>query len=183
MGGAIGFGIASLVVFGSVALAERSLYRSVGLAGAYVIWTGLFMGLGGVLLGRLVAGKGSLWRFTGVFALAFALYGAGWCLGWFGVQGFWGEVLGTVLGAGLLHVVLVSAFGQSGLFLRTLAPTLVANFAGYFVGEWVWRSLEHSPLGMTLWGVVYGLCVGAGIGWLLYRLQRSGIGQNGLRPD
>jgi hypothetical protein len=183
LGGAIGFGFASLAVFGSVALAERELYRALGLAGAYLVWTGLFMGLGGVLLGRLVTGRGNLWRFTGVFSLGFALYGAGWCLGWFGVRGFPGEVLGTLLGAALLHGVLVSAFARIGLFFRTLLPVLGANLAGYFIGEGVWRALEHSRTGMTLWGVVYGLWVGAGIGWLLHRLQLSTGATEGRPAD
>lgn len=170
--GAVGFVIASLAVFGSVAVAERAIYRTLGVAGAYVLWTGMFMGLGGVLLGRLVPGPGNLRRFAGVFALGFALYGIGWCLGWFGVRRFWGEFLGTLLGAVLLHLVLVSAFGRMNLFLRTLLATVAANLEGYFLGEWIWRTLDRSPLGMTLWGVVYGLFVGGGIGWLLYRLQR-----------
>lgn len=183
MGGIAGFGGAALVVFGSVALAEGPLHRALGTAGSYVLWTILFMVLGGGLLGRLVAGRGSLWRFTGVFSAGFALYGAGWCTGWFVWKWGWGEILGTLLGATLLHVVLVSAFGRRRLFLPTLPGWWTANLAGYFLGEAAWFALNRSPVGMTLWGLIYGLCLGAGLGWLLHRLQRPAAGDGGPSPD
>jgi hypothetical protein len=183
VGGIVGFGGAALVVFGSVALAEGALHQALGTAGSYVLWTILFMVLGGGFLGRLVAGRGSLWRFVGVFSVGFALYGAGWCTGWFVWKWGWGEILGTVLGAALLHGVLVSAFGQGRLFFSLLPVWLVANLAGYFLGEAAWFALKRSPVGMSVWGLIYGVCLGAGLGWLLHRLQRPVAGDGAPSPD
>jgi hypothetical protein len=171
MAGACGFGAVSLVVFGSVAYAERWLYGNLGVAGAYVLWTLLFVGLGGLLLGGLVFGPGARARFTGVFALGFALYAAGWCAGWFMLGGFRGEVLGSVAGTVVLGAVLSSAFGALGLFGRVLPWLLLGNLTGYFVGEAAWQGLDHAPHGMLLWGLIYGLAVGAGLGLSLHLLQ------------
>src|SRR5262249_44282297 len=59
--GSFGFCLASLCVFASVAFAERWMYRNLGLSGAYVVWTVLFILLGGALLSPLVIGPGRLW--------------------------------------------------------------------------------------------------------------------------
>lgn len=172
-GGILAFGGASLVVFGSVALAERPLYRLLTVGGAYALWTLLYVGVAGVLLARLVPGRGNLARFIGVFALGFTLYAMGWCVGWFTLKWGWGELLGTLAGAALLHGVLVTAFGRGGLFLRTFPMIAAAHLAGYFLGEGVWLMLDHSPVGMTLWGVIYGVLIGASLGWTLDRVQRE----------
>ena len=70
--GSLGFLLASLCVFATVAFAEGWMYRSLGLSGAYVVWTVLFIFLGGALLSPLVIGPGrfggsslcSEWRFS-----------------------------------------------------------------------------------------------------------------------
>jgi hypothetical protein len=172
LGGIVAFGGASVVVFGSAALAEPRLYGALGVGGAYALWTLLYVVVAGTLLARLVPGRGNLPRFVGVFALGFALYSVGWCAGWFTLKWGWGELLGTLAGAALLHAVLVTAFGRGALFLKTFPVIAAAHLAGYFLGEGVWLLLKHSPLGMTLWGLIYGVLVGASLGWTLDRLQR-----------
>ena len=49
--GGIGFSVVSLCVFATVAFAERWMYTNLGLLGAYVVWTILFILLGGAVLG------------------------------------------------------------------------------------------------------------------------------------
>jgi hypothetical protein len=46
----------------------------------------------------------------------------------------------------------------------------IANSAGYFLGSAI-NEYVGGPSGMLLWGVVYGLFLGAGIGALLSLLQ------------
>jgi len=76
--GAIGFCLVSLVVFATVAFGERWMYRTLGLTGAYLAWTVLFILLGGAVLGSLVVGRWRLPRFYLIFGLAFFAYAAGW---------------------------------------------------------------------------------------------------------
>ena len=46
----------------------------------------------------------------------------------------------------------------------------IANSAGYFLGSAINDYLGGRP-GMLLWGIIYGLFLGAGIGALLHLLQ------------
>ena len=45
--GGIGFSLVSLGIFATVAFAERWMYSHLGVSGAYIVWTTLFMLLGG----------------------------------------------------------------------------------------------------------------------------------------
>ena len=76
--GILGFTAASLVVFCTVAFAERWMYRNLGIAGSYATWAGLFVVLGGVFLSPLVDGTEKIRRFLPIFAVGFVLYSAGW---------------------------------------------------------------------------------------------------------
>jgi hypothetical protein len=49
--GAIGFGLISLGVFATVAFAEASMYKMLGLLGAYLTWMVLFILLSGAVFG------------------------------------------------------------------------------------------------------------------------------------
>src|SRR5262249_58555555 len=68
--GSFGFCFASLCVFATVAFAERWMYRNLGLSGAYIAWTVLFIFLGGALLSPLVIGLDRLWRVSSLFVCA-----------------------------------------------------------------------------------------------------------------
>src|ERR1041384_8462969 len=106
--GGLGFGLMSLIVFASVAFGERWMYRTLGVLGAYVVWTVAFILLGGVVFGSMV--QGSRWRlprFYLLWALAFFAYAAGWVAAYFSVGGAAGEWLGslgwsTLVGVGVL---------------------------------------------------------------------------------
>src|SRR5687768_1741716 len=85
--GAIGFGLASLVVFATVAFGERWMYAQLGLWGAYLVWTALFILLGGAALGSLVVGRWRLPRFYLLYGIAFFAYAIGWIGAYFTLRG------------------------------------------------------------------------------------------------
>ena len=76
--GSLGFGAVSLCVFATVAYAEAWMYAQLGLIGAYLAWTILFILLGGGALGSIVVRLWQLPRFYLLFAAAFFSYAAGW---------------------------------------------------------------------------------------------------------
>src|SRR5688500_18859409 len=81
--GALGFAFVSFCVFATVAFAERWMYSRLGLLGAYLVWTCLFILPGGGVLGSLVVGRLKLPRFYLLFAVAFFTYAAGWVSAYF----------------------------------------------------------------------------------------------------
>ena len=89
--GGLGFGLASLCVFATVAFGERWMYTNLGLTGAYLVWTALFILLGGGVLGSLVAGRWRLPKFYLLFGLAFFAYAVGWTAAYFLLRGAAGE--------------------------------------------------------------------------------------------
>ena len=163
--GAVGFGLASVCVFATVAFAERWMYTNLGLAGAYITWTVLFILLGG---GALLPLAGSLRgpRFFGLFALAFLAYAAGWIGAYFTLRGALGEWVGSLAGCLLMALVFAWGFGALRSFPRLFAWLFVANSIGYFLGSALNNSIGGKP-GMMLWGVAYGLFLGAGLGAVL----------------
>src|SRR5215813_3495122 len=109
--GSFGFCFASLCVFATVAFAERWMYRNLGLGGAYVVWTVLFIFLGGALLSPLVIGPGRWRRFQLLFGITFLLYAAGWVVSYFTLRGGAGEWVGSLAGSVLMALVITLAFG------------------------------------------------------------------------
>ena len=168
--GSFGFCLASLCVFATVAFAERWMYRSLGLSGAYALWTVLFIFLGGALLSPLVIGPGRLWRFQLVFGTAFLLYAVGWVASYFTLRGVTGEWVGSLIGSILMALVIAQAFGVMKTFLAQTAALFIANSAGYFLGDLLNNSIRGRT-GMLLWGLLYGLCLGAGLGLSIFLAQ------------
>jgi hypothetical protein len=169
--GGFGFCLASLCVFATVAFAERWMYRNLSLTGAYIVWTVLFILLGGVLLSPLVIGPGRLWRFQLLFGTAFLLYAAGWVGSYFTLQGVAGAWAGSIVGSILMALVIAMAFGVIKSFLAQAAALFISNSAGYFIGESLYNSIRGQT-GMLLWGVLYGLCLGAGLGSSIFLAQK-----------
>ena len=89
--GGIGFCLVSLLVFATVAFAERWMYTNLTMLGAYLTWTILFIALGGGVLGSLVDGRWRLPKFYLLFGLAFFVYAAGWVFAYFFLRGYAGE--------------------------------------------------------------------------------------------
>jgi hypothetical protein len=170
--GAIGFGLVSLCVFATVAFAERWMYQTLGLLGAYLTWTVLFILLSGAVFGSLVVGRWRLPKFYFLFGLAFFAYAAGWVIAYFTLRNTAGEWLGSLAGSVLMAAVFAAGFGRLGWLGKLSAVLFVSNSLGYFLGSALNNSLGGRP-GMLLWGVAYGLFFGAGIGAALHLVQQG----------
>ncbi len=168
--GGIGFGLVSLCVFATVAFAEGWMYAQLGLLGAYLIWTALFILLGGGVLGSLILGKWRLPKFYLLFGAAFFAYAVGWVTAYFIWRDGVGEWLGLLAGSILMSLILAAGFGVVRATLNFSAVLLVANALGYFLGSALNNAFKGSA-GMLLWGGVYGLFLGAGLGAVLHLAQ------------
>ena len=171
--GSLGFCFVSLCVFATVAFAERWMYKHLGLFGAYLAWTVLFILLGGGVLASLVVRRWQLPRFYLLFAAAFFAYAAGWVGAYFVLRGVAGEWIGSLAGSLLMGLVLAAGFGVARSALNLSAMLFVANSLGYFLGSAVNDSIGGRA-GMLLWGLMYGLCLGAGLGAVLHFAQARG---------
>ena len=175
--GALGFGLTSLCVFATVAFAERWMYTRLGLGGAYLAWTALFILLGGGALGTLAGGRWRLPKFYLLFGAAFFAYAVGWVSSYFVLRGALGEWVGSLVGSLLMGAVFAVGFGAARTTLRLSAVLFVANSIGYFIGSALNDSLGGRA-GMLLWGVVYGLGLGAGLGAVLHFAQARRAGES-----
>jgi hypothetical protein len=178
--GMIGFTLVSLGGFAPWVLAGRWFYQNIGELGLYAVCAVVFIGLSGVLLHRLIIGPGSLARFYQIFSLAFVAYAIAWTAGWMVFRGVTGSVVGALAGIAVMGGILAIGFGAGKEFLKIFAVLLLANVAGYFIGEWAYNLVKalkegnasglvlsagaRSVLSKTLWGLCYGLGFGAGIG-------------------
>lgn len=174
--GALGFGLASLGVFGTVAFGERSMYQVLGLYGAYAAWTLLFILPSAAALRSLVVDPARRRSFPLVFAAAFFLYASGWMAGYFLLRKSWGEqpaeLVASLLGAALLALALAAGLRAMPRFGRLFGLLFTANTAGYFLGGALLFALGR-PVGMLLWGVVYGVLLGAGLGAAIHLAQEA----------
>jgi hypothetical protein len=174
--GAIGFCLVSLCVFATVAFGERWLYRNLGVLGSYLVWTVLFVVLSGALFGSLVRGHWRLPRFYLLWTIAFFAYAATWTIAYFTLRRTTGEIIGALLGSILMAVVLAAGFRALGSLVKLSAVLFVANALGYFLGAAIFTSLLNET-GMLLFGVVYGLFFGAGIGAALHFAQLTAVSE------
>ena len=172
--GALGFALVSLCVFATVALGEGWMYRNLTVLGAYNVWIVLFILLGGAVFGSLVVGRWRLPKFYLLYGLAFFFYAVGWVASYFTSPGIVGEWIGSLAGSILMALVFAAGFGVMRSTLKFAAILFVANSAGYFLGSALNDALRGAS-GMLLWGVAYGLFLGAGIGAVLHLAQRDHV--------
>ena len=172
LSGSLGFSAASIVVFATVAFAERWMYDTFGLALSYLIWTLLFIGCGWAVFNTLVVGSLRGSRFFVIFSLAFLAYAVGWIGAYFALRGVVGEWFGSLAGSVLMGCVLVAGFRVRRSAVLFSMLLFVANSVGYFLGSAL-NTFVGGKAGMMLWGVVYGLCLGAGIGAVLHYAQKN----------
>jgi hypothetical protein len=170
MMGAIGFGVVSLIVFATVAYAERWMYERLSLIGAYLAWTLLFILLGGGALGSLVVGRWRLPKFYLLYGLAFFVYAMNWMAAYFLLRGTTGEWVGSLAGSIMMALVFAAGFEKLRSTLTFALILFVSNSLGYFLGSALYEA-ARGPRGMLLWGVAYGLFLGAGIGAVLHYAQ------------
>jgi predicted outer membrane repeat protein len=123
------------------------------------------------LLSPLVIGPGRLWRFQCLFGIAFLLYAVGWVGSYFTLRRFTGELVGSIVGSMLMALVIALAFGVIKTFFTQAAALFIANSAGYFLGGAIHHTF-HGKIGMLLWGVIYGLFLGAGLGLSIFLAQK-----------
>lgn len=168
--GGAGFCLVSLCVFATVAFAERWMYARLGLFGAYLAWTALFILLGGAVLGSLVVGRWRLPRFYLLFSAAFFAYAVAWVGAYFSLRGAAGEWVGSVTGSLFMGFVLAAGLGVMRSTLKLSVTLMVAHSVGYFLGSAL-NEVVRGPAGMLLWGVMYGLWLGAGLGAALFFAQ------------
>ncbi|HLF94157.1 MAG TPA: hypothetical protein VJB14_11910 [Planctomycetota bacterium] len=172
--GIVGFTIVSVAGFAPWALTGGWVRKAVGEAGMYAACAVVFIGLTGPLLHRLILGPGSLARFYKLFGVAFAAYSVAWIAGWMALGGHKGSLAGLFAGTAVMGTILAAAFGSRSAALPSIAALFVLNSAGYFVGGWVEAAVARSgplPLAMTLWGVCYGIGLGAGLGLAFHLCQ------------
>src|SRR5690242_15622435 len=170
--GAVGFCLVSLCVFATVAFGEEWLYRHLGVLGSYLVWTVLFVVLSGAVFGSLVRGRWRLPRFYLLWTMAFFAYAASWTAAYFALRRTTGEIVGALVGSILMAVVLAAGFRALGGIVKLAAAVFISNSIGYFSGALIFNSLLNET-GMLLFGVVYGLFFGAGIGAALHFAQQS----------
>ncbi len=176
--GAIGFCLVSLCVFATVAFAQSWMYKHLSVYGAYLVWIALFILLGGAALSPLVIGPRRLFRFYVLFGAAFFVYGISWMEAYFTLPNTMGEWIGSLAASVSMALVFAAGFKALRSALVLSAVLFVANSIGYFGGL-----IFYSPLGeikgLLVWGAFYGLCLGAGLGAVLYIAQKSGRATEG----
>jgi len=177
MTGGVGFSLVSFSVFATVAYGERWMYTRLGVLGAYLVWTALFILLGGAVFGSLVVGPVNRWgrlpRFYLLYGIAFFAYAVGWVGAYFTLGRTAGEWVGSVAGSVLMALVFAVGFGAIRSIMQLSVILFIANSLGYFAGSAL-NDYVGGQGGMLLWGIVYGLCLGAGIGAVLHLAQGAG---------
>lgn len=170
-----GFTLVSVAGFAPWAFFGRWFYPYVGEAGLYATCALVFIGLSGPLLHRLIIGPGSLGRFYKLFGLAFAAYSAVWIVCWLWLGGDLGSITGLLGGTAVMGWILTRAFAAPGAILPVIAALFVLNTAGYYAGGWLEARLIgwHMRTAMLLWGVCYGIGLGAGLGFAFHRCQAT----------
>lgn len=172
--GALSFALVSLLVFSTVAFAESWMYKTLGLYGAYLVWTLLFILLGGGALYVLVRETLRPPKFFALFSGAFLLYAVGWVAAYFILRDGAGEWVASLVGSVLMALVFAIGFSNPRSTLKFSAVLFIANSAGYFLGSLL-NATVKGKAGMLLWGAAFGLFLGAGLGLIFYLAQYSSL--------
>lgn len=146
----------------------------------YLVCAVVFLMLSGVLMHRLIMGKGSLGRFYLLFGITFTLYAIAWIAGWMLVRGDLGSIVGLLSGTVVMGGLLCVAFEAKDQWWQVITALFVLNTLGYFLGGVIEVALLKLPVctfaGITLskptqvmlakmqWAVCYGSGLGAGLG-------------------
>jgi hypothetical protein len=174
--GIVGLTIVSVAGFAPWALGGKGLARAVGEAGMYVACAAAFIGLTGPLLHRLIIGPGSLPRFCKLFGLSFAVYSAAWIAAWMIRPGHVGSLVGLAAGTAAMGAMIATAFDARPAAWKGIPALFLLNTIGYYAGGWVEGAVaKMAPIqiAMLLWGVCYGIGLGAGLGLTFYLCQKT----------
>lgn len=183
--GMLGFGGASLLVFGSWAWIGGWLFRQLGEAGTYSVWAATFIAVAGVALRGLMQVPVSVPRFLGFFLTAFGTYALVWSVVWFTARNHLGEWFASLLSTLGLSVILCWGFRSWSMLPRVALGLFVLHSAGYFSGgllyAWVLGKsfppdllgqAARSDLSKLMWGIGYGCGFGAGLGYAFHAVQQ-----------
>ncbi len=170
--GSLGMAAVSVAAFSVWAFAGKGFKGRGGDPAMYATIAAVFLGLTGLLLHPLVAGPRSLVRFYKVFIPAFFAYAAAWSAAWFALKFGAGEWLGSLAGCAAFALVAGSILRNLRAFPRAATALFIGHSAGYFLGGPVFYGMK-SQTGMLLWGLIYGLGFGAGIGYAFFALQKE----------
>lgn len=168
--GGVGFCMIGVAVFIVVALADGWLRRHLGEAGSYAIYALLFILLAGGLFRQLAIKPTPLVRFYILFAVAFLLYSTAWMTVWVALRTKPGEWLASLAATTALGLTLATAFDAPRQAFKVIAVLFVTRSAGYFGGELL-HGMVPGLAGWLLWGAVYGLGLGSGLGYTLHACQ------------
>ena len=161
--GVLGFGLASMVVFGSWAFLGKWFYGTLGEIGAYLAWMVIYLGVGCESMKGLIPGTRQRVRFFKVFSLSFAVYALVWIAVWMAFKNATGEWLAAVFGSLGMAVLICRAFKNLKAWHRVWVVLAISNMTGYFIGSWLHAHISM-PWGAVAWGVAYGFFFGGGIG-------------------
>lgn len=165
--GAVSFAILSTAAYGIWAF--QLLPYGPGMYAAIAV---VYLGLGGLSLGGVVAGRGVVARVTALFALSFFAYALIWCAFWFGLRGkHHADLWGAAAGLAAMSTLIRRAFGASGGALEAWAVLFVCHTLGYTLGDELHAAFRGAT-GRLLWGTAHGAGFGAGLGYLLAAAQR-----------
>jgi len=172
--GALGFAAVGVAAFSVWAFGGKAFKGRGGEPAMYAAITLVFLGLSGLVLHPLVEGPRRLWRFYKVFIPAFLAYAAVWCAFWAALKFGPGEWLGSAGGSAAFALVAGLLLGNRRAIPKGAAALFVTHSIGYFAGGPVFYGMHktHPQLGMLLWGVIYGLGFGAGLGYVFFISQR-----------
>ncbi len=168
--GALGFGAVSVAAFAVWAFAGKWFHARGGEGAMYAAIAAVFVLLTGLVLHPLAAGPRPILRFTRTFVPAFIAYAAVWCAAWFGLRFGWREWPASLAGTAAFAAVAGAMLGNLRPSVKVAAALFVAHSAGYFLGGQVFYSMK-TQAGMMLWGLLYGLGFGAGIGYAFHAFQ------------
>ena len=170
--GGLGFAAVSTAAFAVWVFGGGWFHSHGGELAMYGGCCAVFLLLSGLLLHPLLEGQGRIWRFYRIFIPAFLAYAIAWCGGWF----WWGAGVGEWIGslAGTLAFTMVMAAMLKGWRRWWLSALVmfVGHSAGYFGGAEVCNQSLHSKGSELVWGLLYGLGFGAGIGYAFALMQR-----------
>lgn len=170
--GGLGFAVVSTAAFAVWVFGGGWFQGHGGEAAMYAGCCAVFMLLSGLLLHPLLEGQGRVGRFYRLFIPAFLAYAIAWCGGWFWLGAGTGEWVGSLAGSLAFTLVMAAVLQGWRRWWLTALVMFVGHSAGYFAGEQVcYRSL-HSKESELIWGLLYGLGFGAGIGYAFAVMQR-----------
>lgn len=170
--GILGFTLVSVAGFSPWAIFDR-WFPGLREGHLYLACTAVFIGLSGICLHRLILGPGSLSRFYKLFSLAFVGYAIAWVGFWMALRGDAGSIAGLLAGTAVMGAILSLAFDAPQALPKVIAALFILNTLGYYAGGWVEGKLavDHLLAGMLLWGVCYGIGLGAGLGVAFHLCQ------------